>query len=365
MKKILAIFAALAMTVMAAAQTVEHSTLFENTYVTVLGGGATSTTFNQTATPFFWDGAKQVITGVRPLAGIEVGKYITPVVGFGLEGLAFFGTTGSYTLVDQSNVLFNGKLNFSNWFGGYKGQPRVFEVVGVAGLGWGHDYGEPYIDPNYVVYNTGAEFNFNLGKERAWQITVRPGVLWNNYDNLPKFNWGTDARANVQVGVTYKFGSKEKGHNFRLCPYSVTKEEYDALKSQYDELLARKPETVVKEVPVIKKEVVTETVEVQAPNSVTVYFDLGKSVVSDRERAHLDFWAENADKNRETTIKVTGSADTKTGSLKRNEQLAEQRANAIKNILVNDYGFDADKVTTEVVLDLFENPARSRVAVVE
>ena len=216
-----------------------------------------------------------------------------------------------------------------------------------------------------MVYNTGAEFNFNLGEQRAWQITVRPGVLWNNYDNLPKFKWSTDARVNVQVGVTYKFGSKAKGHNFRLCPYSVTKEEYDALKSQYDELLAKKPKEVVKEVVVEKEVIVKEPVEAPAPASVTVYFDLGKTTVSDRERAHLDYWAKNVDKNRPTTIKVTGSADTKTGSQARNEYLAEKRASVIKDILVNDYGFNADNVTTQVVLDLFENPARSRVAVIE
>ena len=140
MKKFLSfILASVMMFTVANAQTVEHSTLFENTYVTVFGGGTTTGQFNQVATPFFWDGAKAVVNGVRPFAGLEFGKYVTPVVGFSVEGLGFYNTTTSTTFVDESAVLANGKLNFSNWFGGYKGQPRRVEVVGV--LGWCPWYG--------------------------------------------------------------------------------------------------------------------------------------------------------------------------------------------------------------------------------
>ena len=33
------------------------------------------------------------------------------------------------------NVDFLGTLNLSNWFGGYQGEPRCFEVVALGGLG--------------------------------------------------------------------------------------------------------------------------------------------------------------------------------------------------------------------------------------
>ena len=365
MKKIFMFLAAMAMTFMAAAQTVESSKLFENTYVTVLGGATTSKAFGTTATPFLWDGAKDVFKGVRPLAGLEFGKDFTPVVGFGVEGLAFFGTNGSCTFVDQSAVLLNGKLNFSNWFGGYKGQPRRVEVVGVAGLGWGHDYGDVIVSPNYVVYNTGAELNVNLGKQREWQISVRPTVLWNNYDNLPLPKWSTDARANLQVGVVYKFGSKsKKSHNFVLCPYSVRQSDYDDLLAKYNALAGREPE--VKEVvkTVTDTVYVNKTVEVEVPNSSSVYFNIGEYTLSDREVSHLDYFA-NGIEGRDVEIKVTGSADTATGSEARNKFLAEKRAETVKNYLVEKHGFNADKIKTEVVLDIFGNTSVSRVAVVD
>ena len=396
MKKILMIFAAMAISFMAAAQTVESSKLFENTYVTVFGGGTTTGAFNQVPTPFFWDGAKGVVEGVRPYAGVEFGKYVTPVVGFSVEGLGFFGTTNSKTFFDESAVLANGKLNFSNWFGGYKGQPRRVEVVGVLGMGWGHDYVgngqtwtsypneelEPvvgtnvyndqvvYTDKDYVVYNAGAELNVNLGKARAWQINVRPGVMWFNkhtktqYQSLPRFM--NDARANLQVGVTYKFGSKsKKSHNFVLCPYSVTKADYDAALARIAELESRGPQ--VKEVEVIKEveKVVKDTVEVEVANGAVVYFTIGNYELSSRELARLDFFAKGIEHPAQAKVKVTGSADTKTGSKARNEFLAQKRAEAVKKVLVNVYGFKEENVEIDTILDVFDRPENTRVAIVE
>ena len=361
MRKFLLFLAGLTIVAMASAQTVQRSKFFENTYVSAFGG-ATTTVHGEA--PFFWNGAKTVFKGVRPMAGLELGKYITPVVGWSIEGIAYFNTTGSYTFVDQSAVLLNGKLNLSNWFGGYPGEPRLFEVVLVGGMGRGHDYGDPRIDPNYVVYNTGAEFNFNLGKAKAWQINIRPAVLWNNYDNCPKFNWATDARTTLSLGVTYKFGSKsKKSHNFVLCPYSVTQADYDALKSEYDALLKREPKTV--EVVRTVKEVVKEEVFVDVPASVTIYFDKGKYDISERELAHLDFYGSSVENTEKVNITVTGSADSGTGSEARNNFLAQKRAEAVRDVLVEKYGFKSENVSITIYLDIFDNPARSRCVVVE
>ena len=71
MKKIFSFIVVLCMMVtFANAQTVESSRLFENTYITILGGGTTTGQFNDVPSPFFWDGAKGVLNGVRPFMGI-------------------------------------------------------------------------------------------------------------------------------------------------------------------------------------------------------------------------------------------------------------------------------------------------------
>lgn len=375
------------------AQTVEHSKLFDNVSVTVLGGGVTTGQFMDVPTPFFWDGTKAVFHGVRPFMGLEFTKYVTPVVGFSVEGLGFVNTTTSDTFFDESAVLANGKLNLSNWFGGYKGQPRRVEVVAVAGLGWGHDYvngsaqtwasipaedkalvvgNNPYnsnavlfTDKDYVVYNAGAELNFNLGEERAWQISVRPGVMWfnkytaGNFQSLP--TWKHDARANVQLGVTYKFG-KAGRHNFVLCPYSVTKADYDALNAKYNELLNCEPEVLAVVKEIVKTETVTKEVVSYKGVKTYITFAIGSAALTEVEKEKVGLFAESLD--NDTLIQIVGSADSGTGSETRNFALANNRANVVKNVLVNDYGIAANRITVSTKLDVTNNPKTSRCAVI-
>ena len=387
MRKFLSFISALVIScIFASAQTVEKSGLFENTYVTVSGGVTTNTQFgNMTKDNWF---------KVSPVVGLEFGKYVTPVIGFSVEGLGFIETTNSRTFFDESAVIANGKLNFSNWFGGYKGQPRRVEVVGVLGHGWGHDYvasssygqyrssekailvdghseevvgvSNPVTDKDYTVYKAGAELNFNLGKARAWQINVRPSVIWfhktaGQYVSTPFLTTGRDARANVMLGLTYKFGSKSKGHNFRLCPYSVTQEDYDALLAENEELIGiRQPEVkeVVKTVVEEKAYIVKETRVLVGSTIIT--FPIGSCELSSVERAKVDAFAKSLDSD--TLIQVVGSADSKTGSETRNFALAQNRANVVKNILVNDYGISPDRISVNTKIDITGNPELDRSA---
>ena len=390
MKKIFSFLIALAMTITLAAQTktVEYSKWYENTSVTLLGGATTTGQMTDVPAPFFWDGTKAVLNGVKPLAGIELTKYFTPVVGASIEGLGFINTTTSHTFFDESALLANGKLNLSNLFG-YKGEPRRVEFVLVGGLGWGRDYvngsaqtwssmpnGElepvvglnPYesnavlfTDKNYVVYNAAAEVNVNLGKEKAWQLNVRPGVLWfnkynGNFQSLP--TWKHDARANVQLGLTYKFGAAGK-KNFRLCPYSVTKADYDALKKQYYDLTNQEPEVreVVKTVTETKEVVKTETKVLVGTTVIT--FPIGSCALSNVEYQKVKLFAETF-KDDDTQISLVGSADSKTGSETRNFALAQNRANVVKNVLVNDFGIKEDRISVETRLDVLEDAEATR-----
>ena len=369
------------MTFSASAQTVEESKNYDNIYVGINGGVAVK------ATGVKW--AKNL----DPNFGLRIGRWFTPVFGLAVEGTAYlsnkpFISTG--TAIRATNVSLLGTLNFTNWFGGYKGQPRRVEVVGVLGLGWGHDYvnnevqawasspeegkefvvgTDPYMsnrvlftDKNYVVYNASAELNVNLGKERDWQVTVRPGVLWfnkytqGNFQSLPTFK--ADARANVQVGVTYKFG--KSGHkNFRLCPYSVTQADYDALKDKYNDALNREPEVF----KVVKR--VTETKEVPVETKVLVgstiiTFNIGSCELTPTEKAKVEAFAKSLD--GETLVSVTGSADSKTGTETRNFALAKNRANVVKNALVG-FGVAEDRIETDYTLDATDNVLTSRSAI--
>ena len=365
MKKFISFFVALVMAfTMANAQAVESSKFFENTYVTVTGGAITTTHTGGQA--FFWGGAKNIVKGVRPFAGVEFGKYVTPVVGFSIEGLVMFKTTGSNTFVDQSNVIGNLKFNLSNWFSGYPGQPRRVEVVFVPGLGWGHDYGNVVYDRNYLTYNLGAELNVNLGKDRAWQVNVKPVVMWNNY-GTPAGNVLTPTlshmQARLQVGLTYKFGSRsKKSHNFVLCPYPVTTTDCQVTRPRIKAL--ENPGSVIKEaVKEVVKEVVVEKIvytEVYSPN-VYITFASDSYTLDKAEYARLAAFA--SELPNEVPVYLLGSADTKYGERSYNEQLALKRANTVKNTLVKDFGVDESRIVVATTLDATDNIATSRAVI--
>ena len=409
MKKILSIFAALAIAVgVASAQNVnyEYAGPFGMPYVNVNGGVVSSLNVENFG---------EFVNGVKPVAGLEVGTYFTPVWGASVEGLGFLKTTTSRTLFSESAVLANGKVNFSNLLAGYKGQPRVVEVVGVLGYGWGHDYvaksygqyrssetpiivdgyseevvgpGVLATDKNYTVYKAGAELNFNLGEARAWQINFRPGVLWfhkeaGNYVSSPVMTTKRDGRVYVEAGLTYKFGNRRTGsHNFVTNNYAVTKADYDALKDKYNDALNREPEVreVVKKVTLYKEVVETETkvlvgsniidtidysskdvMKYVAPDGKVPLHVVGTDADGNEEKAKVEAFAKSLD--TDTLVHVLGSADSKTGSETRNFALAKNRANVVKNALVG-YGVAEDRIETSSTVDATDNVLTSRSAVV-
>lgn len=405
MRKFLTILATLLLAVSLNAQTVVGSKFFENMYVSVNAGSIT-TVHPAEGTPFFWDGASVLMSGNRPVVGIEFGKYITPVVGFGLETLMMFGTTDAFTFVDQQNTVGNLKLNLSNWFGGYLGYPRTLEIVLVPGLGWGHTYVADYVneihpgvfDRNYLTYNLGAEFNINFGKARQWQLNIKPVIMSNEYNNELKIRPNL-VQGRLQIGFTYKFKSRRlNSHNFVLCPYDAKQSDYNNLnaeyqrvladykaitaiesgkvsKASYDSLAARYSEldTRYKELVDRKSEVKTVVETKEIPITVTetkfvpvgkqiVSFEIGSSVISTVEKTKLEAFVRSIP--ADSKIRVTGSADTETGNENGNNSLAESRAGAVVGIL-SGLGITRDRIEVNTELDAIDVPEASRAAIVE
>ena len=102
----------------------------------------------------------------------------------------------------------------------------------------------------------------------------------------------------------------------------------------------------------------------------TLYFDIGKAVLSDKELHHLDFVAANllTKVNKDTKIYITvmGTADATTGSDDRNQYLSKERGTYIYKILTEKYGIDAKRlVVTSEVIAKPENPELARAVVIK
>lgn len=97
----------------------------------------------------------------------------------------------------------------------------------------------------------------------------------------------------------------------------------------------------------------------------TVYFEIGKATLSTDELAHLEFIAKNiiakAEQNGKVYLTVMGSADSNTGTAKRNQQLSEARGKYVADLLTTKYGVAKDRlVVKSEVVNAKANPELDR-----
>ena len=355
MKKLVLMLAAASMAASVSAQTVAESKTFDNIYVGINGGVATKTTGHK------W------LSDLDPNAGIRIGRYFTPVFGLAIEGNAYFsnkpwGSTG--TVVRATNASLLGTVNLSNWFGGYKGEPRTFEVSALYGLGWMHVFTNNKLvkaatenQRNRMTSKAALDFAFNFGSQKQWQVYVEPSINFaflgqsKNKEVVATGNalnpvvladhqeYGYKAASQagqpayninnsfvqLNAGLVYKFKNSNGTHNFTIVT-PRDQAEIDALNAQINELRNRKPEVITKEVV---KQVVKEVPSVKeftVSDLVFVTFAQGKSALTKDAKAALN------NVKQGVHVQVVGTASPE-GSKELNDRLSQARADVVANYL--------------------------------
>lgn len=382
MKKITTLFAAAVMAASASAQTVTESKTFDNMYFGINTGVSTATKGHHWLQDF------------RPNLGVRLGRNFTPVFGLAAESNIYFKEVGrkqgglhkTGTAVNGINTSLLGTVNLTNWVGGYKGEPRCFEVSAVYGLGWGHVFSNAadYNDNlNMFTSKAGLDFAFNLGKAKAWQLYVEPSMNWalngNGHEGV-KYDINR-AMFQVNVGLVYKFKNSNGTHNFTL-ETGRDQAEVDALNAQINSLreqnatLTSKDEQNQKnlsakdaEINNLKKALdecnkrpaKTATATNLQP---TVIFRQGKSVVDPAQVASIELIANYMKNHKDANVEIKGYASPE-GSKELNQRLSEKRAEAVKDILVKKYKISANRLKTTgmgATDKLFEQVEFNRVA---
>ena len=352
MKKLVLMLAAASMAASVSAQTVAESKAFDNVYVGINGGVATKTTGHK------W------LSDLDPNAGIRIGRYFTPVFGLAIEGNAYFSNkpwTSTGTVVRATNASLLGTVNLSNLFGGYKGEPRTFEVSALYGLGWMHVFGHDYeqhantkLDKlednrNRMTSKAALDFAFNFGSEKQFQFYVEPSI---NFAFLGKthekefkganvsandygYGYKTTAQAGqpayninnsfvqLNAGLVYKFKNSNGTHNFTIVT-PRDQAEIDALNAQINELRNRKPEVITKEI--VKEVPSVKVKEFTVSDLVFVTFAQGKSALTKEAKAALNNVKEGVH------VQVVGTASPE-GSKELNDRLSQARADVVANYL--------------------------------
>ena len=353
MKKLVLMLAAASMAASVSAQTVAESKAFDNVYVGINGGVATKTTGHK------W------LSDLDPNAGLRIGRYFTPVFGLAVEGNAYFSnkpwhSTG--TAVRATNVSLLGTVNLSNLFGGYKGEPRAFEVSALYGLGWMHVFTNNKAvenltsgQRNRMTSKAALDFAFNFGSAKQFQFYVEPSInfafLGKSHSHnvavtpagvtYPETSYGYGYKATAQAGqpayninnsfvqlnagLVYKFANSNGTHNFTIVT-PRDQAEIDALNAQINELRNRKPEVITKEVV---KQVVKEVPSVKeftVSDLVFVTFAQGKSALTKDAKAALN------NVKQGVHVQVVGTASPE-GSKELNDRLSQARADVVANYL--------------------------------
>ena len=354
----------------------EESKTGDNWYIGINGGISSKTTHNDDR-----------FGNLNPSAGLRLGRYWTPVVGWLVTGDLYFRDRrfdfSNAERLKGINLDFLGTLNLSNWFGGYQGSPRVFEVSALGGLGWSRIFDSKVSHKQDLISKIGFDLAFNLGESRAWQIYIEPAINYNlTSDSRCNYNLNQSA-LQLTAGVNYRFGNSNGTHHFKAAELR-SQEEIDVLNARINELHGEsvaKDKRIAQDIRRIAeledsleaaKKVKPATIVKNVVNKVvnnnvlqpTVIFGQGKSSVDAAQMASVAMIAKYMKNHPDSHILIKGYASPE-GNPELNQRLSENRALSVKNVLVNRYGISASRLTTQgmgATDELFDEIDFNRVA---
>lgn len=350
--------AAIAATV--SAQTIKESKTFDNVYIGINGGAATMTTGHS------W------MNDLNSNAGLRLGRGFTPVFGLAAESNAYLSinpapSTGTAVKALNTNLL--GTINLSNWFAGYKGVPRTFEVVALYGLGWGHTFGNnkfyDVINHDNLLSKAALDFVFNLGLSKAVQLYVEPAINWalNGDGTMPVGYNINKSYVLLNAGLVYKFKNSNDTHNFTIAKVN-DQSEIDALNakinSMYDALNKKDAKIAAEEdlTANLRKALqdcknkkkcckgACKKLATATNLQPTVLFRQGQSVVERSQVPNIELIANYMKNHKKAKITIKGYASPE-GATELNQRLSLNRAKNVKEVLVKKYKIAANRIITK------------------
>ena len=320
---------------------------------------------------------------------VYVGKWFTPAVGIRAGWHGLFDTAKSGQLDKAPFHYIHGDLlwNLSNSIDGYK-ESRFWNFIPYASAGMTliKHHGLKVFDQEFAA-GVGLLNSLRLG-ERV-NLNLDLGIIAGRADayDMKGFASRYVGFPTATLGLQFNLGRTGFDRLSSVMPVIVpvpfTEAQYNALKDKVAALekenaqLKNKIADLENQLAPFKNLVDGQTylfengrftaVDAKVASPATVYFDLGSAKLSEREKAHLEYFANNVvDAN--TALVLTGSADKQTGTSSINQKLSEQRCETVKNLLVNKFGAAAGNIETVANGDrnnVFDTPAKNRCVVIE
>ena len=341
---------------------------------------------------FFGDHDRQCKLGDRisPALDFSVGKWFSPNIGVRLmySGLSAKGATQTWNNSGTGGFYNTGKpvpgkdthdygylyksdfdfltlhadvlFDLTNIIGGYNSR-RVYGCAPYVGVGWGHVYSKPH--QNSVIGNVGVYNMFHLGKGFDINLDLRATITNDSFDGeVGRRDF--DGIFSVTAGVSYTF--KPRGWKTRMVKVvEYDNEAVNDLRRQVAELIAANEK--------LEREMAGKTVDhktvVNVGGKYLIYFPINVSELSNADRAQLEQVADMIKNSPKGSVyTVVGYADKSTGNAEINETLSRDRAQSVRNYLVNQFGIPADRLDVKwmggVGNMFFNDPALSRVVII-
>lgn len=357
---------------------VTNNSFWDNTFVNLgigLNGGMNLE--NGGSVPFVQrDGGLAVDLGF--------GKWFTPTVGARLNYLGISNEVNDGGFGNTPQHFITGDLlwSFTDAVWGYK-ETRKWNVAPYASAGLGMIGGD-----NEWLVGAGILNNIFLTERLGLMVDLRAMIAKASTYQVPstKTIGRFEFPVSLTVGLAYKLGKTGFNRLSSVMPVVIpvpfTTDQYNALADKVKALEAENSELKDKiaaledENAKLKNMLTDENdyvyedgqfkkVSKPVATPATVYFNIDSAVISEREKAHLEFYAENLAEDAQ--LLLVGSADKETGTAAYNQKLSEKRAEAVKKYFVSK-GVSADNIETRgegSSNNVYNTPAKNRACTIK
>ncbi|MCA5004134.1 OmpA family protein [Sphingobacterium bovistauri] len=262
----------------------------------------------------------------------------------------------------HADVLFN----ISNLIGGYN-QSRFYNVSPYFGFGWAWVSASP----------ESSEPSINIGINNSFRINNSFNIIADFRGALMKDDFEgelggrkEDGIISGTVGIAYNIGKRNWDRESIVEITTYEEAELNALRDRVNKLandndalkrqLAESNSKSITDVKIDKNVLV-------APILIT--FPINKSTVSNEARVNLGYFAKVIKEGATNVIyNISGYADKGTGTPASNNRLSRERAEAIFNVLVRDFGVPSSRLTISnyggVENMYYDDPRLSRAVIV-
>lgn len=302
----------------------------------------------------------------RPSFNIGVGKWLYPSFGMRITaGLhpqvgranwelcdAFPNTYGTYNFNIFSAYL-DGLVNLSNILYKYR-ESRVFNLIGIIGIGYDHtfgfdkdkcdvmrngEHGGYNVDTNpgnYMAFHVGLQGRWKLSS--AWDLTAE--VTYNGTDD--KYNGHVydrryDTYFDALVGVQFHFRDCHGRRRFHYVKHLNSAVIERLQKMQDDE--NEKLDAALMAVPEV-----FENLKFNEALQTTISFYVDRYYITDAQKKNVKSVAVFLETHPDINLIVTGYADVETAYPAYNLRLSQKRAQAVYDMLVNDFHVPANRL---------------------